>query len=338
MNPNNTIVVVSTYKTPVPWVDRLKEKGFEVRVYTKETPSSPYDIPKNIGNEGSVYLKYIIDNYNCLPEYSIFLHDHEVSYHQEGSILDAIDARIGSHDPFWNFNIPSDCEFYMDQPDGLIDLYNRFLKSYCGDLYQYGEFVLGRKLYAQFLVHSSCILKRPKRLYEEIYTWLMTEPVNRFISGFFLEVFWDLIFGQIEPQPFFPIMFVMTNDSMPNKEPLYYAEQSILFGLLTDPIPTDCHFILYYDSSIKHINILHIYGLLKYYNLLQGTFRLTLSGDPDGLFFSIRSASNTNEQRRLVINEPDIANAPFLGNHVAQRENRSKKIHPIYDSYGAYCS
>lgn len=39
-----------------------------------------YQCP-NIGNEGSVYLEYIINNYNNLSDYTIFIHAHRNHWH-----------------------------------------------------------------------------------------------------------------------------------------------------------------------------------------------------------------------------------------------------------------
>ena len=43
--------------------------------------------PVNKGNEASVYLKYIIDFYDNLPEFTFFIHDEEYSWHHSGSTL-----------------------------------------------------------------------------------------------------------------------------------------------------------------------------------------------------------------------------------------------------------
>jgi len=343
MDPKNTIIVSSIYKTPIPWADRLREMGFEVHPYTKEDPTSPYNVPKNIGNEASAYLKYIIDNYESLPEYSILLHDHEYSYHQEGSIIDAITSQIGTKKLFWNFNKVAGAEFYLYHqynPDGtisfyngLVSLYNEFLEPYCGELCQYGEFIFGQKLYAQFLVHKSLILARPKIMYENIYNWMMIkEKLNRFISGFFLEVFWELIFGQVQPQTLWPKVAAVTFGDKKDEPIAVYTKRVIDFFYVkrAEELPNLANYqiLIYYDNSIKEIHFDHIYSQLKYYNLLDNNFTLTLAGDISGAKFKVCSIRGPGQE--IVMNDTDIYNSPFLGNSIINYENRFK-LHYIDD-------
>jgi len=63
-------VVVSRYKKNTDWVESLKKYNTQIMIYDKETPTNIYNIPVNKGNEASVYLKYIIDNYNNLSDFT----------------------------------------------------------------------------------------------------------------------------------------------------------------------------------------------------------------------------------------------------------------------------
>ena len=55
----------------------------------------------NKGNEASVYLKYIIDNYDNLPDFTFFIHDEEYAWHHTGSIIDKYTESIMSNS--WTF-------------------------------------------------------------------------------------------------------------------------------------------------------------------------------------------------------------------------------------------
>ena len=70
-----TDCVVSRYKKNVDWAQRLNVR--RCYIYDKETPENPYNIPVNKGNEASVYLKHIVDHYDCLSEFTFFTHDEE---------------------------------------------------------------------------------------------------------------------------------------------------------------------------------------------------------------------------------------------------------------------
>jgi hypothetical protein len=347
MNPQNTVVVVSVYNKPIPWADKLRGIGFDVRPYTKEDPSSPYNVPKNVGNEGSAYLKYIIDTYDTLPEYSILLHDHETSYHQEGSILDAIQNKIGTEELFWNFNIPANQEFYLCDASGRINFYNEFLKEYIGpDIYKFGEFILNRKLFAQFLLHKSLIQARPKEMYQRIYNWFMETNLTKFASGFLLEVYWDLIFGQIKEIDYFPKIAVWTDSLVPRDDFLIQYGKDVFEFYTTNPECTSqrwkpstskdfsgYNFEIYVNYDTVDLEFYdHILSMLYHYNIVKSNVFLTLSGDPEGKSFYIKSITAENRPLTpLMVNDPDLSRSGFLGTHWAHNPSRFK-ILPLYDN------
>ena len=55
LQPSNTVIVVSCYKRSTEWASRLEELGFEVRRYTKEDPTSPYNVTPAAGGPRSFY-------------------------------------------------------------------------------------------------------------------------------------------------------------------------------------------------------------------------------------------------------------------------------------------
>ena len=60
----SVVVVIAKYKENVSWVENLK---YNYIIYDKSK-----DVP-NIGRESETYLKYIINHYNNLPDYVVFL-------------------------------------------------------------------------------------------------------------------------------------------------------------------------------------------------------------------------------------------------------------------------
>ena len=73
-------------------------------IYDKETPENEYNIPVNKGNEASVYLKYIVDNYDNLADFTFFTHDEEFAWHHSGSIIDRFDEAVMSNKLYYNIN------------------------------------------------------------------------------------------------------------------------------------------------------------------------------------------------------------------------------------------
>jgi len=345
MNPSNTVVVISVYKKLIPWADRLREMGFEVRAYTKEDPTSVYNVPKNVGCEATAYLKYIIDNYDTLSDYSILLHDHESSWHQEGSIVDAIREKLGTEETFHNFNITTKAAFYLYDVGAYISFYNKYLKKYIGtEIYSFGEFVLNRKLNAQFLIHKKHIQFRPLELYTNLYNWFMNDKRDKWLSAYVLEVFWDIIFGQVSEITYFPKIAVCTNSINPRDDFLIQYGENVFDFYTTNPSTNSKIWKYINDSSIDEINTKYnfqifinydnidvefydyILSMLYVYNLIKSNIFLTLSGDPEGHIFYIKSLNTKERLYKLVINDPDLSNSGFLGTHAKNNPERFKRL------------
>ena len=88
-------MVVSRYNENVDWIDNFKDiLNLKVLVYDHGNPDNSYNIPKNVGNEATVYLKYIIDHYDNLPEYMYLVHAHYKSWHHKGDLYERLEEAI----------------------------------------------------------------------------------------------------------------------------------------------------------------------------------------------------------------------------------------------------
>ncbi|RSL63199.1 hypothetical protein CEP54_005336 [Fusarium duplospermum] len=56
-------------------------KGDSQIIYFADQPSQQNGLPQNKGNEAMVYLTYLIDHYEDLPEVMVFMHGHRISWH-----------------------------------------------------------------------------------------------------------------------------------------------------------------------------------------------------------------------------------------------------------------
>lgn len=200
-----TNIVVSRYNKNVDFVYRINNnQNINVMVYDKENPSNPYNVPVNKGNEASVYLKYIIDYYDVLPEFTFFIHDNEYAWHHSGSIVDKYQEAVNSKQTYYNIN--DRCNW---NTPNLIDeqCYTQLLAWYKDYIDEYiplskvpnnHDFIYGYLGAAQFLVHRDRIRKLPKAFYERIYNWIMTTSLSSKMTGFYLEWTWH-VFWMIYP-------------------------------------------------------------------------------------------------------------------------------------------
>ena len=205
-------VVISRYNENVSWKDRLV---YQSTVYEKNpVPGYRYNIPVNKGQEAPVYFKYILDNYYALPDYIIFLHGHETSWHQNKSIVDTVNSLwfgneyTNINDTKQKFKLKKDSRGfnitdYIDNEQ--IDTYN--IREVMGDdmdkwwketMEEYfGSFddkVTTDTCCAQFVVSKNAILRHPLSFYEKHYNWLLETDIDNKYTSRFYEWTWKYIF------------------------------------------------------------------------------------------------------------------------------------------------
>jgi len=189
--------VVSRYKKNVDWAYKLKNIN-KLYIYDKETPENEYNIPVNKGNEASVYLKYIVDNYDNLADFTFFTHDEEFAWHHSGSIIDRFDEAVMSNKLYYNINdvaVMGNIRYDRWYKEILI-WYNNYIEKYIPrNTLPNQSWTLGYRGSAQFLVHKSIITKLPLEFYENLYNWIITTDMPNEKSGRFLEWTWHLFWG-----------------------------------------------------------------------------------------------------------------------------------------------
>jgi hypothetical protein len=187
-------VVVSRYRRDTSFVYKLKgvHRFF---IYDKETTENPNNIPVNKGQEASVYLKYVIDRYEKLPEFTFFIHDEEYAWHHSGSIVDKFDEAVASGKKYFNINDKAvmGSIFTNKWYNEIVEWYSKYIEPYIPmNSLPNKDWTDGHLGSAQFLVHRSNIQKLPKKFYEDLYTWITTTDMENQMSARFLEWTWHL--------------------------------------------------------------------------------------------------------------------------------------------------
>lgn len=193
--------VVSRYNKNVDWVYKLENIN-KFYIYDKENPQNEYNIPVNKGNEASVYLKYIVDHYDNLADFTFFIHDDEYAWHHTGSILSKYNEAIMSNELYYNINdicfqSMNDCLLCCDG-NNWTDDFKAWYKEHIEQYVPFNSLNLSdiNRNSAQFLVHKSLIRKLPLEFYTKLYEWIITTDMENAKSGRFLEwtwhIFWDI--------------------------------------------------------------------------------------------------------------------------------------------------
>lgn len=153
----------------------------------------------NIGREGETYLNHIIQNYDNLSEYTIFIQDdtnnHLPDYYKFIRFCDNIitqKKKFALYPAYWRQN-----GFVVKRRiiDGIFDLHTfpskNAIKLCCQEHNIYLPKEYTTETCAFFICHKSSILIHDKVFYIKLRSWLLSNINN----GFVLEHVWKLIFS-----------------------------------------------------------------------------------------------------------------------------------------------
>lgn len=218
-------ICTSHFKEDLSWIPheyKLTIVGHEGEDPIKlERQYDHYIIP-NKGNEASSYLFFIIRRYDTLPEYTVFIHGHETSWHQKSQrpLGDLIrTANIKDH----KF-IPLNNYYRLLQITGTTKEYNDFFNGFKTIMSILPpEFYPPMDLYApvcaQFIVHKDLILRHPKEIYMNLFHILNTSEDPTMLGvcmeflfiKIFMNTYW-LYDNQTYFQPSIEPMFLEVQD------------------------------------------------------------------------------------------------------------------------------
>jgi hypothetical protein len=193
-----TIKVLSShYNENLDWISKIK---YPVQVFSKTIKDENF-IDFNKVQEAPAYLKYIIKNWDNLPDFTFFVHGHEFAYHQTDSIVNLINTCIFNSE-FINLN-RSDWVTTFDEVS-IINKYRvewEWLRSCWNDLFS-NHLPFPKKLNfpcsAQFCVSKKLIQNNKIEFYKNAYEWCENTTLDNFVSGRIFEYTWHYIFTHKE--------------------------------------------------------------------------------------------------------------------------------------------
>ncbi|KAJ6131741.1 hypothetical protein N7471_006956 [Penicillium samsonianum] len=178
-------------------------------IYVVDDKHAPLTVTRNKGRESMVYLTYIIDNYDNLPDTMLFIHSKRYQWHNDDPYYDGIP-------PLRNFQIPYlqeqgyvnlRCVWTLGCPVEIRPLTDTHRSNvHAGEYFKNGFMELfpgipipeevGVSCCAQFAVSRAKVLERPRSDYERFRTWLADTPLEDDLSGRIMEYSWHMIFGK----------------------------------------------------------------------------------------------------------------------------------------------
>ena len=217
LNDNeDLVIVVAHFNEDLDW---LKQSKYPIIVCNKKGSGSMNFIQDenctmdiNRGREASAFLKYIINNYDNLPNKIAFIHGHETAYHQRYpyGILKAIEnANIDKYGYISLNNelqsiILQNNKFDRNHPKvifGTDDVHHLEMKNRWSELYEKElnyEFpkALRYQRSAQFIVTKEKIRSHSKKFYQDLYNYVIDLKNDDYTTSVVLEFSWHMIFGE----------------------------------------------------------------------------------------------------------------------------------------------
>lgn len=157
------------------------------------------------------HRSYIIDNYDNLPEISIFMHSLQYQWHNDDPNKDGATVISRLQLPYvreqgyvnmrcvWTLGCPE--EINLDDPRSGHTASLHFRHAFFQLFPERAAngttpSVVGASCCAQFVVTASKLRELPKSEYQRIREWLINTPLPDDISGRILEYSWHMLFGR----------------------------------------------------------------------------------------------------------------------------------------------
>jgi hypothetical protein len=210
-----TLVIGRLKSEDVSWTQQIG--GLNRSIYTVDDKNSALKVPKNKGHEAMVYLTYIIDNYDNLPDTVLFFHPHRITWHNnvlldldsKKTIERLSDARV-AREGYFNARCHLDpgCPDWLhpDRPSAEWDFVHKneerfFTPKVWRELHPDAPVphAISQPCCAQFAVSGERIRSHPRSEYLRYRDWLLNTELEDENSGRIMEYTWQYIFtGQSE--------------------------------------------------------------------------------------------------------------------------------------------
>ena len=207
-NYTKTLVIGRQKDEAVDWVNTELPPEITRAIYVVDDPKAPLHPPKNKGHEVMVYLSYIIDHYDELPDVAMFMHAHQISWHNADVFdLDAAEMirRLSPERVTREGYMSMRCQWSPGCPDWMhpgetnqnaTKKEEVLIAKAWAELFPMDPVpdILAAPCCAQFAVSRGRMQAIPKATYVYYRDWLLHTPLKDFVSGRIWEYMWQYIF------------------------------------------------------------------------------------------------------------------------------------------------
>lgn len=180
-------IVLAHYNEDLAWTSLLP---FPFTVVSRAGIAQ--DVWPNKGREVSAYLEWLTANYDKLPDYSVFLHGHQHSWHCCRKMDEILRETTFSRD-YYNLNNER-CLVIRERPyeRAITTTIGAELEPILGCRIPVDELVLN--CCAQFYVSRDAIRRHPTTTYQRLFDWLRDTNHESYPIAYVFEYLWHFIF------------------------------------------------------------------------------------------------------------------------------------------------
>ncbi|KAL8999694.1 MAG: hypothetical protein Q9169_001511 [Polycauliona sp. 2 TL-2023] len=204
---SRTMVMPRMQEDDITWVSK-NLPGLNISVYVANDPKAGLHPPKNKGHEVMIYLTYLIENYDHLPDVVLFMHSHRWTHHNNEFLgFDAsqmISALSSAHVMRAGY-VNMRCHWHPGCPewlrpsgteDSMGKQEEKVLAQCWGELFPFDPLpsFLAQPCCAQFALSKDRILAIPRSQYIFYRDWIIKTPLSDYISGRIWEYSWQYLF------------------------------------------------------------------------------------------------------------------------------------------------
>ncbi|KAL8874621.1 MAG: hypothetical protein Q9174_000084 [Haloplaca sp. 1 TL-2023] len=179
-----------------------------ISAYVANDPRAPMHPPKNKGHEVMIYLSYLIDNYDRLPDIILFMHSHRWTHHNNDFLgFDAsqmIRALNGAHvvrQGYVNMRChwSPGCPEWLrpSRPGDTLGKQEEAVLDRCWrELFPFDALpsFLAQPCCAQFALSRGRVRSIPRSRYVFYRDWILRTPLSDYVSGRIWEYSWQYLF------------------------------------------------------------------------------------------------------------------------------------------------
>ena len=206
-NYSRVLVVPRMLEEDVEWLS-VELPDVPTAIYVADDPKAPLHPPKNKGHEVMIYLTYIIDHYDDLPDVMVFMHSHRWSWHNDDlldndsvQMIRRLSSERVTREGYMNMRCHWDpgCPDWM-HPGALEEnAYKQeetVLAKSWSELFPLDTIpsVLAQPCCAQFALSKARVLSIPLARFVVYRDWLLRTPLSDYISGRVWEYIWQFVF------------------------------------------------------------------------------------------------------------------------------------------------